>query len=345
MSGLHKLFAGLGVCLAFIAATRLIPQRTVVIKPDRTWHLVPSKDKEPAQSSASPVKRAQQAQSTPALAITGKSVVDTSVPSTQVPASPAMAKRNGNDVSLPDSSETPGIEKETDPASNAPAQAQANTTVLEAASDQPAPHAVPAADPWAAVVTRAGEEPVPAQTDAYAGLNSKPETVNRDFGIADRDPRIAPILAAHPDRDLILCLAGCGKGISVVDVRRHAQPLSAVVAEMVPTSSSLRQAPSAADVVCIAGCVGKPGEVVFKNVRLSWISDEGNTQVKQALRAIADRIVGNEGLDIEAFPRTWVSDVARASLIGGSEAVEPFSFAGPRVAGFIERVRVAALQP
>lgn len=344
MSGLNKVFAWLGACLAIIVVMRLIPQQTVVIKPDRTWHLLPKNAQQQARTAAR--------QNSGSAALPAGNMADGIKEAAPANAVKADAVSISQPVATPDAAAAPESLKAQPPAQSAEpapliaASAGTESAPLAGAVDGTGEQ-VAATDPWAPIVTRADEVPAatqPVPPNPYAALSTKPETATAEAGIPDSDPRIAPILAAHPDRDLILCLAGCGKGISVVEVRRRSQVLAAVTAEMIPASASLQATGSSGDVVCIAGCDGKPGVVVFKNVRLSWISDEGSTQVKQALRAIADRIVTNEGLDMQAFPKTWVSDLARGWLLGEDAPAEPFSFAGPRVAGWMARVPVAALQ-
>jgi hypothetical protein len=176
----------------------------------------------------------------------------------------------------------------------------------------------------------------------------KPETawVGADEGVADTDTRIAPVLALYPEHDVVLCLAGCGgPGISIVEIRRKPQVLAASFPEMVPSSSG-RQLPISGDVVCLAGCTGHPGQVVFRNARLSWINDEGGETIKSALRAIASRLIAAEGLTLELRRVDWMSAGARSHLVEQPPVIEQndkLAFAGPQVAAWMRRVPGVAL--
>jgi hypothetical protein len=151
---------------------------------------------------------------------------------------------------------------------------------------------------------------------------------------------VAPLLARHPDRDLVICLAGCG-GTSIVAIRRRG--IALVSAELVTTSGSGEERPSSGDVICVAGCTGAPGMVVYRNARLTWLEDDAGTRIAAHLRTIADRIVAAGALDIETFPRRWVSEEARHKL--STEllpANERLAFAGQGAASLLSRLAGAA---
>jgi hypothetical protein len=219
----------------------------------------------------------------------------------------------------------------------------------EAADAQPA---VPmAGDPWSPVITRPDGTRYEAKTEAEALKPSEPplekaadeqtaSTLLADPGIPDTHKSVAPVLAAHPDRDLILCLAGCGGGTSIVEIRRRPLKVAASTAQFVPASGGGK--PQTGDIICLAGCVGRVGEVVYRDVRLSWIDNEGSSIVKAALRAIADRVIAREGLDIEDFPRNFMTANASAYLTGEqSEPYESFGFASPRIAAWMREQALA----
>jgi hypothetical protein len=248
-----------------------------------------------------------------------------------------------------------------DPASTVPAAPPAKTEASEP-KEAAAPTRATAEMPAPATVT-APETPAPAKAEegprsyapADAGKESiitkspgKPETawVGADEGVADTDKRIAPVLALHSEHDVVLCLAGCGgPGISIVEIRRKPQVLAASFSEMVPHSSG-RKLPISGDVVCLAGCTGSPGQVVFRNVRLSWINDEGSETIKTALRAIAGRLIAAEGLALEPRRVDWMPAGARSHLVEHPPVIEPhekLAFAGPKVAGWLRRIPGVAL--
>lgn len=158
----------------------------------------------------------------------------------------------------------------------------------------------------------------------------------------EHDPRIGVVLAAHPDRDVLICLAGCGVGgPKLVAVRnRPAEILSDTrkeSREAIHSSGSLDAPastdaagsvqPEIGDVICVAGCVGAPGAIVQHTVRLTWIGRGASEDLKGALRSVADRLVANEveaqtvaarhGLahEVPDARQAWVSDHARRLLV------------------------------
>lgn len=210
------------------------------------------------------------------------------------------------------------------------------------------PSGLPAPDPWAPKVTRVDETPLPAANrDAtvrphpagseLAAPPARPETaLDDEFSIPDTHGSVAPFLARHPDRELILCLAGCGGGTSIVAIR----PRSRVMAtgEFLPASGQTVDdagRPSAGDVICLAGCLGAPGSVVHRNVRLSWLGEDGSGRIKAALRAIADRILAEDGHDSGRGPRVsaWVSAVARDGLLPSASARAAVDEVAPQFSG------------
>lgn len=167
---------------------------------------------------------------------------------------------------------------------------------------------------------------------------------------AGNDKRVGAILAAHPDRDVLICLAGCGDGgPKVVSIRRPGAAMASVPVaqsnapvvdrahEMRPTSGKFNSRqiavpeagrpaehdqPAVGDVICIAGCIGGAGEVVQTAVRLTWIDRSASEDLRSALRGLADRLLAQEAeaaaLAANAAPNdrhVWMSDAARRMLV------------------------------
>lgn len=164
------------------------------------------------------------------------------------------------------------------------------------------------------------------------------------------DSRVGAILAAHPDRDVLLCLAGCGDGgPKVVSIRSRVSESAAgtsalgvdqtsdrplvmqlssaeIPARQKPAPEQGRQTiqdqPEVGDVICLAGCIGKPGEVVQASVRLTWIDRSASKELRSALRGLADRLIAQEAEAAAAAALTgtdgrhaWMSDTARRMLV------------------------------
>lgn len=177
---------------------------------------------------------------------------------------------------------------------------------------------------------------VPMQPDADEMVQLEPN--------GEHDNRVGAILAAHPDRDVLICLAGCGGGgPKIVSLRPHTVAVAAMTRdtaqarELRPSSgdmpvrsapaksngpSALEVQPAVGDVICLAGCIGAPGEVVQQAVRLTWINQSANTELRAALRDLTDRLIAQEAEAAASKASTgaggrhaWMSDDARRMLV------------------------------
>jgi hypothetical protein len=98
-----------------------------------------------------------------------------------------------------------------------------------------------------------------------------------DGGMPSSNPRVKSTLAAHPDQFVVLCVAGCA-GAPTRIVQMLPKPVRARTAEFLPSAAGPEDKAKRAmgrfaadegdDVVCIAGCAGKPGQVVQRNLDL-----------------------------------------------------------------------------
>jgi hypothetical protein len=95
-------------------------------------------------------------------------------------------------------------------------------------------------------------------------------------GMAATNPLVREILAAHPDQFVVICVAGCNGKTRIVQVLP--EPITGRAAENVPSAASMNNGvygpprpgkaqhstdlDEADDVVCLAGCIGRPGKVL-----------------------------------------------------------------------------------
>ena len=92
-------------------------------------------------------------------------------------------------------------------------------------------------------------------------------------GMPSSNPRVRPILAAHPGQSVVICVAGCDGKPRAVQVLPG--PVTARVGGYLPSMAKMgteaygppspvgRQAAAQDnDVVCLAGCAGRPGQVL-----------------------------------------------------------------------------------
>ncbi len=100
---------------------------------------------------------------------------------------------------------------------------------------------------------------------------------NAGGGMPRSNPRVKSILAAHSDQFVVLCVGGCGGGKTRI-VQLLPKPVKARTAEFRPSAAGPEgsgrraigrfAADESDDVVCVAGCVGRPGQVVQRNLDL-----------------------------------------------------------------------------
>jgi hypothetical protein len=103
-----------------------------------------------------------------------------------------------------------------------------------------------------------------------------PNLDNYGGGMRGSNPRVKPFLAAHPDQFVVLCVAGCNGKPKIVQLLPR--PLKARTAEYLPSAAGPEDKGKGSrdhfvgdegdDVVCLAGCSGKPGQVVQRNLDL-----------------------------------------------------------------------------
>ena len=164
---------------------------------------------------------------------------------------------------------------------------------------------------------------------------------------------VQAVLAANPGREMVICLAGCKSGhgsilwhrprlVETVDgaggvgsTGASANPVAAPAASSATVeTATLGSQPDA--VVCVAGCNGPVGVVVWRNMRFAWVRDEHKENLAAALRRIGDRLAAqNEVAPTVKEPpvpntRVWVGAAARDGLQAafGGPVAPPARFAG-----------------
>lgn len=119
-------------------------------------------------------------------------------------------------------------------------------------------------------------------------------------GIGDDASIVKPILARHPESNLIICVAGCGPEPSIVQVLPR-EVETRTESKVIPSSGELGAASkdvapreaNEVDIVCLAGCLKKRGEVVHRRGKVSWLSPEEVERMAPLLRRVAQRLGGN----------------------------------------------------
>ena len=145
-------------------------------------------------------------------------------------------------------------------------------------------------------LVRAAEGPV-----VVDGVADNSISADAGAGMSNANPRVRSILAAHPNQFVVICVAGCdGKPRAVQVLPR---PVERRVGQFVPSAAKMgklvpgpqRQGASAGsmaatenDVVCIAGCNSKPGQVLQRISGLPAPPKAAPAVSKDALPRIPD---------------------------------------------------------
>ncbi len=98
------------------------------------------------------------------------------------------------------------------------------------------------------------------------------ESEDAGGGMPSSNPRVGTIVAAHPDQYVVVCVAGCDGKPRVVQLLPR--PATARIGGYVPSMAKMGRelygppSPSKlarranSDVVCVAGCIGRTGQVL-----------------------------------------------------------------------------------
>ena len=144
---------------------------------------------------------------------------------------------------------------------------------------------------------------------------------------------VASLLAANPGQEMVICLAGCKAGHGSILWQRErtrfvetidgSSGLGLLRGTMGRASAVAKTEPEVAlgteAVVCIAGCTGPVGLVVWRGMRLAWIRDERKQDLMAALHRLGDRLAAQDIAREQAEasiikPRTWVGAAAKDGL-------------------------------
>ena len=144
---------------------------------------------------------------------------------------------------------------------------------------------------------------------------------------------VASLLAANPGQEMIICLAGCKAGHGSILWQRErtrfvetidgSSGLGLLRGTMGRASAVAKTEPEVAlgteAVVCIAGCTGPVGLVVWRGMRLAWIRDERKQDLMAALHRLGDRLAAQDIAREQAEAsiiksRAWVGAAAKDGL-------------------------------
>jgi hypothetical protein len=155
-----------------------------------------------------------------------------------------------------------------------------------------------------ALATAAAVAPAYAADEVTVDEGGAVTDLHPPRGMAANNPLVKAILAAHPDQFVVICVAGCNGKTRIMQLLP--KPVSGRAAENVPSAARMDRGvygpppPGETlrttdldgdnDVVCMAGCIGRPGKV------LQRINDLSSPPVKVAPKVRTEK--QTEPLDV-----------------------------------------------
>jgi hypothetical protein len=128
----------------------------------------------------------------------------------------------------------------------------------------PATEPPPTAKPGAAEVAKPERFQMQRSAGALAAERERASIKDKqlDDTVPDEHKLVKPLLAAHPDSNVIICMAGCGAKPTIVQVIPRKVSKIETRSEMIPTSGPtsdfdepVDNVPPTVDIICIAGCL------------------------------------------------------------------------------------------
>lgn len=109
--------------------------------------------------------------------------------------------------------------------------------------------------------------PAPADDEVIEGGEISIDSELPEPGMPADNPRVKSILAAHPGELVTICVAGCGKPAIVQALPKPIERRSAAMRTTAGGDASAPRRPAydmidRNAVMCVAGCGGRPGQVV-----------------------------------------------------------------------------------
>lgn len=171
-----------------------------------------------------------------------------------------------------------------------------------AAAPQPAPAPKPTARP-------AGQ----AKPLAATGAPAKPTTTARN----ELTKREQDVVDANPEHDLVICMAGCGSGPPRILFKRpklgendSGNYIGLAAVKNTPGTGGTAQTED--EVICIAGCNGAAGTVIWRGMKVAWLGETSRDQLMAALREVHEQLkVDRQRI---ANGRRWMTTEAREEL-------------------------------
>ena len=130
---------------------------------------------------------------------------------------------------------------------------------------------------------------------------------------------------------MVICLAGCAGGhgsilwqrnrtrfVETVDGAGGLNLLRGSIGRArEPADAATEVVHQAEAVICLAGCNGPVGLVVWRGMRLAWIRDESKADLMAALRKLGDRLAAQDcGCHADAILRCRAARMGRSTSEG-----------------------------
>lgn len=176
--------------------------------------------------------------------------------------------------------------------------------------------------PAAKSADRGNGRALKAQTERIGEVVDTGDPFEASGSIGDNHVLVKAALAAYPNHDIIVCLAGClGRAGTVVYAKAKTGAASTVAQAPSANPSTVGSVTltAATDAeVCLTDCDGVAGDAHVQSQRVVWISGPASDDLEAALRAMVNRL-GERGDGERRGMRAWVSARAADHLEARSE--------------------------
>ena len=151
--------------------------------------------------------------------------------------------------------------------------------------------------------------PARAEGDVVDGMASDPLSLGGGRSMPASNPRVSGILAAHPKQFVVICVAGCSGNGKPQAVQVLAKPVVTRSGEVVPSSADMSKsaygppvpnhlkAKDNNEVVCLAGCTKRPGQVVQRVADLPPVERRAQKKPSKQVETPAKPAPDNKNYD------------------------------------------------
>lgn len=152
--------------------------------------------------------------------------------------------------------------------------------------------------------------------DPKAPRRAKPEGEEAPEPLS---PAMKAVVEAHPEHELVLCMAGCGSGQPrILWQRTRIQPgeTDTIPGVLKASDAVAAEAPVNPEIICVAGCNGPSGSVLWRGVSAAGLGERPAIAMMHGILETTQT-----GALLSASERSWMQPDARSHLSAAMTAM------------------------